>query len=418
MEILFENEIAIVACLKNESPYIAEWLEYHYQIGVDKFYLYDNDSEDRSELKKILESWIAREIVEYVEFPGEFAQLPAYNDAILKHRFDCRYLAFIDLDEFILVKNGQTLPELLNDYFSKDPRISALAVNWRVFGTSGRKFYEPVDVTERFTFRAPDDYVNHSEIKTIADPRKILYIPDPHCAVYILDVYCHNEKYDIIRGSQNPDKSCEKIQLNHYLSKSVEEYEMKISRGRADSGRIRQDREGLDPVLNSVKDTEIRDFYWQLKSKPLPMIKDHSEAKILQNVKAMLKPFFNSNVPAEIFRGQIERFLMCFCLIEKINLLTDKEKSDVRNLILEYLLKSIEVTELKPQDYAMLLMLWREIFAAHSKPAMKILKVVYGFMPSAIQWVEYCAKTDETFLLKQAQKDIGIVLNETSKGEF
>ena len=46
--ILFENPIAIVACVKNESRYIEEWLDYHYRIGVDKFYIYDNDSEDRS----------------------------------------------------------------------------------------------------------------------------------------------------------------------------------------------------------------------------------------------------------------------------------------------------------------------------------------------------------------------------------
>ena len=54
-DLLFENETALVLIVKNESPYISEWLEYHYKIGVDKFYIYDNDSEDRSELMKMLE---------------------------------------------------------------------------------------------------------------------------------------------------------------------------------------------------------------------------------------------------------------------------------------------------------------------------------------------------------------------------
>ena len=417
-DLIFENEIAITAIIKNESRYISEWLDYHYRIGVDKFYIYDNDSEDREELLKILEPWIQNHIVDYKIFPGVCRQMPAYNDAIENHRFDCRYMAFIDLDEFIFVKIGQTLLEFLNDHFSKDPRISALGVNWRTFGTSGKQFYEPIDVTERFTFRAPDDYANHDAIKTIADPRKMLYFGDLHCAVYILDTYCYNENLNIVRSAGNADKTCDRIQLNHYLSKSVEEYEEKVSRGRADTGEIKTDKEGYKPELNAVEDTGLRDLYRQLKSKPLPMIKDHSETKILQNVKTMLEPFFDSNAPDEIFRGQTERFLTCFCLIEKINLLTDKEKSDVRNLILEYLLKSIKVTNLTVQGYAMLLNSWREIFAAHSKPAMKILNLIRGFMPSAIHWVEYWAKTDETFLLKNAQKDIEIVLNSAGMEDF
>ena len=62
--------------------YIGEWLEYHYKIGVDKFYIYDNDSEDRSELMKILEPWIQKNIVEYFQFPGALSQIPVYIDAI------------------------------------------------------------------------------------------------------------------------------------------------------------------------------------------------------------------------------------------------------------------------------------------------------------------------------------------------
>ena len=38
-EILFENEIALVLIVKNESPYIEEWLDYHFRIGVDKKFL-------------------------------------------------------------------------------------------------------------------------------------------------------------------------------------------------------------------------------------------------------------------------------------------------------------------------------------------------------------------------------------------
>ena len=121
MQILFENEIALVVCVKNESPYIEEWLEYHSRIGVDKFYIYDNDSDDRSELQKILAPWIDQKIVEYVEFPGSIAQIPSYMDALEKHRFDCRYMGFIDADEFIVPKQNRELLDVINEIFNMPP---------------------------------------------------------------------------------------------------------------------------------------------------------------------------------------------------------------------------------------------------------------------------------------------------------
>ena len=45
-DVLFENEIAFTAAVKNESRYIEEWLEYHYRIGIDKSYIYNDDSEE------------------------------------------------------------------------------------------------------------------------------------------------------------------------------------------------------------------------------------------------------------------------------------------------------------------------------------------------------------------------------------
>jgi len=52
----FNNTISIVAMVKNESEYIKEWLEYHMLVGVDKFVIYDNNSDDN--LKEILQPYI------------------------------------------------------------------------------------------------------------------------------------------------------------------------------------------------------------------------------------------------------------------------------------------------------------------------------------------------------------------------
>ena len=75
---LFKYELAIVAILKNEAPYIKEWIDYHLLAGVDHFYLYDNESEDN--LKEILQPYIDINIVDYEFFPGKCAQMLVYNE--------------------------------------------------------------------------------------------------------------------------------------------------------------------------------------------------------------------------------------------------------------------------------------------------------------------------------------------------
>ena len=38
--------VAMAAITKNEGPFIAEWVAYHYLLGVEHFVIYDNRSDD------------------------------------------------------------------------------------------------------------------------------------------------------------------------------------------------------------------------------------------------------------------------------------------------------------------------------------------------------------------------------------
>ena len=99
---LFLYDLAVVAIFKNEAPYLKEWLNYHLLAGVEHFYLYNNDSSDN--YKEVLAPYVEKNLVTLTEWSGKLMMYPAYNDAIDKYRFDCRYMAFIDLDEFVYPK--------------------------------------------------------------------------------------------------------------------------------------------------------------------------------------------------------------------------------------------------------------------------------------------------------------------------
>ena len=110
--------LAVCAIAKNEGPYFKEWLDWHIGQGVEKFYIYDNESTDCT--REVLAPYIESGIVEYIYYPGYRRQIAAYDDCIDRHRFDTRWLAFIDLDEFIGSGDGK-LQTSLTPFASAEP---------------------------------------------------------------------------------------------------------------------------------------------------------------------------------------------------------------------------------------------------------------------------------------------------------
>ena len=86
--------------MKNEGPYLKEWLEFHLMTGVEHFYLYDNNSDD--ETIEILKGYIQRGIVSYQFWPDHPGQLKACMHTLTNYKNDSFWIAFIDLDEFII----------------------------------------------------------------------------------------------------------------------------------------------------------------------------------------------------------------------------------------------------------------------------------------------------------------------------
>ena len=113
----FLHELSIVAVIKNEAHYLEEWLNYHLAAGVDHFYIYDNESTDNT--AEILEPYIDAQLVDYFSVPGKLMKIPVYNDAVRQFKFATKYMAFIDCNEFIFPKTGQSIVEFVDEILSK-----------------------------------------------------------------------------------------------------------------------------------------------------------------------------------------------------------------------------------------------------------------------------------------------------------
>ena len=255
----YENDIAIVSIVKNEAPYIKEWLEYHKLIGIKKFYIYDNDSTDN--LKDILQPYIKSGEVVYKYVTGSGQQCICYNNAIKNYKFKNKYMAFIDLDEFISIDEGTNLAELLDNTINKD-NIAGLAIQWCVYGSSGHIEKPAGLVIENYTMRASGEFVSKSHsnkhIKTICNPRKILNYGQCHYPLYYEPYYSVNVKGEKITGPFFFNICWEKIRLNHYFTKSFEEYKAKRERGRASTRGLKWDiNDFYEADINEIKDESM-----------------------------------------------------------------------------------------------------------------------------------------------------------------
>jgi hypothetical protein len=237
----FKNQLSVVSAVKNEAPYIMEWLEYHLLVGVEKFYLYDNESSDN--IKEVLAPYIKEGIVELIDCPGKAQQCYVYADAIRKHRNDTKWIAIIDLDEFIVPMANEKITDFLKDF----ERYSQLIVGWQLYGSSGYEEKQEGLLMETFKRHADPDYITN--LKVIVNPREVRGVLNPHwCFTYGLSVDENKQIFDFYPYTNKYSKpiSKNKICLNHYYCKSWQEYEEKISKGCADGNVLERDRSLFD----------------------------------------------------------------------------------------------------------------------------------------------------------------------------
>ncbi len=222
---------AVAAIVKNEARAIAEWLAFQRVIGFDSILVYDNGSTDAT--PQIVAD-IARlePAITYTPWPdqaGQNPQVSAYRHAVRTSEAD--WIAFLDVDEFLLPRRHGDV----NRYLASMPAdISALAINWRIFGSAGRRFSGDNLVIERFIRCAFRGHAKNRFCKTIAR-RDHIADPGVHTCGLAEGQYGDSLGRPIRLASDA--KTIRVVhagaQINHYLLKSWQEFEEKRRRGNA-----------------------------------------------------------------------------------------------------------------------------------------------------------------------------------------
>jgi len=246
--------ITAITPMKNEGPFILEWVAYHRLIGINDFIVFTNDCTDGTDL--ILERLDELGIVRHLPNPSVVGRIEgghhwaamAYINAFPRLRRSDWFVSF-DVDEFICVNAGAGRME---DLFAALPDADLIAINQLNFGCAGHEHYDPRQLlTERFDRamardNGPYGWVRARGVKTITRgtaPLKWIGNHSPDVA----EDHVGKVRWVNAAGEAVPEKtyttpfksakggleSYEHVQLNHYALRTMENFLVKTERGDA-----------------------------------------------------------------------------------------------------------------------------------------------------------------------------------------
>ena len=216
---------------RDDAAYLREWVEFHRLVGVERFYLYDNESRD--DHRDVLEPYVDSGLVELTEWPVPVVGgtgrpsgiMRAFDDCIERHRRDSRWIAFLDIDEFLFTPTEIPFPRLLSEY-EQWPGVFASRAE---YGTSGH-VSKPAGLTiESYVHRRRQIPDSRSYAKSIVDPTRVARCASVHHFAY-LDGLPVNENGVPVRMAIRAERlpiSYSRLRINHYGLKSEEELRRK-----------------------------------------------------------------------------------------------------------------------------------------------------------------------------------------------
>jgi hypothetical protein len=203
--------------------------------------LYDNGSTDGG-ADLIRGSSFARNVT-LIEWPYAAGQMPAYQHFCTNHATRFGWVAFIDIDEFIMPVVGSSIRETLMRRSYAD--YSAILLQWLVFGPSGHQRQPDGLVIENYIHRLPEDFPASRHVKSLVRGRAVTSAGTTPHIINVSGPTCNTLGETVLSYAEQPVACHDQMLINHYFTKSREDWLFKLRRGKADAP---------DPTVDPYRD--------------------------------------------------------------------------------------------------------------------------------------------------------------------
>jgi hypothetical protein len=170
------------------------------------------------------------EVINYRDKGGDFnVQDRAYNDFYKNHGHEYAWVGFLDIDEFVMIKGRTKLPTLLNKMDA-----DAVVLSWQMMTDNGQLHYQDRNVLWRFTepfvgkrYPGGEEFVK-CFVRGGIDG--LIFNTQPHVPVHP-NLKVVNILGETVKQYPTMQPVYKVAWVNHYHTKSAEEFVEKCRRG-------------------------------------------------------------------------------------------------------------------------------------------------------------------------------------------
>lgn len=222
--ITYPYQLSVCALFQDEASLLKDWIDYHKAMGVEHFWLYNNSSTDN--YLEVLQPYIAEGTVELFDWPTPTntpdgirsycdRQITIYNDALRLARNQTKWLAFIDIDEFVVPVQDRTILECLESRYAD---VVGLGINWQKFGTSHvAQIPQGTRIWDSLVFKAPVDAAENLHYKSIVKTQYAKQCMNPHWCTYKKGRHAvDTNRNPILEGGRSVQVIVDVMYINHY----------------------------------------------------------------------------------------------------------------------------------------------------------------------------------------------------------
>lgn len=252
--------VALFTRIKDEAPVLEEWIEYYRVAGVSHFFFYESFSSDN--FREVLRPYIEEGLVTLIaDWPCVPVTPYAEEDCVLRALNRFEWLGFLDVDEFLVIKDGSSI----GDFLARYGDAPAVAMHWVFFGTSGHKTRPTGNAIRSYTRRdaEPDRHV-----KIFLRPEGVTHCRNPHSWQYKNMRHAISEAGYPVYGSFSMTPQVKNAFVGHFHCKSEDDYLSKLKKMEAcDAVAMKFQRRSEEAMRNNmerwnrVEDFSVQTYY-------------------------------------------------------------------------------------------------------------------------------------------------------------
>jgi len=228
------SKIALALYVKNEYSDIAGWISWHLSLGVDTIFIFDDYSVDGT-YNVIMAAESKFDIRVFRTSPELYVDhdirhgkcLEKASKLAAEEGFD--WIGFLDADEYLSLSKDENVKEFLNKFDNFD----AVAINWCIYGSSGKVVRPRLPIVKTFTSRSTENFPDNVLVKSFIRPDCFgTDYRNPHRYYSVPE-----EKYSdpsgkvvIWNDATNHNVSWNDAKIMHFVCRSMEHFVTRIKR--------------------------------------------------------------------------------------------------------------------------------------------------------------------------------------------